>query len=624
MAESEVSVRFTSKEEAQLWQSFVKLTSGLNKTRSELEETVTSSAKLDASLARFASREIKLNATPFEQFAEKAKQLDEALEAGLLTREQHARATESATKKLAEAMGEADEELKSFAEGIRSLNATPLDRLREKNEQLAKAVKAGHLTEVEASKAAKRHQDEYQRELDQTKSKQQQLGAGAVAAGSMIASAWQTALAQVSRIATVMRAENDRALGVQQASGKSLGSLAQIAESPEEMTQLSGLARGLVASGAAPDMSVAVNTVFDAKSSGSIGDLEQLRQLSEPGVIGNLSEVIKSAASLRAAMGAESAGSISDLMGKAFAAAGPSTASAEGVLIGAARAGSQAKSEGVSVDELLAGTGIIATARGSAEEGGTRMAALLRGMEDDTALQGKSLVERIEDIQSRNLAAPELTKQLTAEGADAFRILANSLEDLRATAKATAEQVTEETFARKRAIAIGEGAVNVDMLARQAKARGDMARESEGRVVALQEAAIEEGVTQRRAIGGSGLVGKAVGLGGLLPERVSNELDAAAFGGFMRNIFATAPGNALAESMAGSDRTPTGIREALTAAIAERDAERARFAEQLNSAAQRFERASQSMERAANRPAPPARFDVVGPARRESAVRDSQ
>jgi hypothetical protein len=240
-------------------------------------------------------------------------------------------------------------------------------------------------------------------------------------------------------------------------------------------------------------------------------------------------------------------------------------------------------------------------------------------MEDDTALQGKSLVERIEDIQSRNLAAPELTKQLTAEGADAFRILANSLEDLRATAKATAEQVTEETFARKRAIAIGEGAVNADMLARQAKARGDMARESEGRVVALQEAAIEEGVTQRRAVGGSGLVGKAVGLGGLLPERVSNELDAAAFGGFMRNIFATAPGNKLAESMADSDRTPTGIREALTAAIAERDAERERFAAALKSASEKFERSAAAMERVANRQAN-IRPDLIGPARREAAA----
>jgi len=157
------------------------------------------------------------------------------------------------------------------------------------------------------------------------------------------------------------------------------------------------------------------------------------------------------------------------------------------------------------------------------------------------------------------------------------------------------------------------------MIARQVKASADMRREREGRVLALQEAAIEQGVDERRAVGGSGLVSRAVGLGGLLPSRVSNELDAMAFGGIMRNVFAVAPGNRLAESMASSDRTQPGLRDALAQAIAERDAERERFAASLKSASEKFERSAAAMERVANRQAN-IRPDLIGPARREAAA----
>jgi hypothetical protein len=556
-------------------------------------------ARVDASLKRFAAREIKLQTSDLDKLQAKLAKLDTALKAGLLTTEQHKFAVDTAE---AEAAGKSLEvlnrEIKTFADQQKRLDATPLDRLKQKQDLLTKAVEKGKLTQQEAGVAAKRHQDEYQRELDQTKNAQTQLTAGAVAGGVLIAEAWGKALGAVQRIASAMREENARALNVQQEVGRSLGSLAQLTSDPKELDRLSNMARDLTRTGAAPNIGAAVDTIFAASSAGALGDIENIRQLAEPGIVGNVPEFIRSAAALRAAMGEEQTGTTSDVIGKAFAAAAPTTTTAEQLIVGAARAGSSAKTQGIGVDELLAGTGILATARGSAEEGGTRMASLLRGMEDDKEIRGKSLAESIGIIQARNLPPEELTKQLTAEGADAFRILATNLDQLKKVTQETATQVTKVTIAERNRAAMEVPAIRADVIARQAKATADMQREAEGRVIALQEAGIEQGVTERRAVGSGGLVGKAVGLGGILPDRVSNELDAMAFGGFMRNIFATAPGNRLAESMAESERTDPRLREALTEAIAERDRERAEFASQMREASERFERASQNIERA--------------------------
>jgi hypothetical protein len=79
------------------------------------------------------------------------------------------------------------------------------------------------------------------------------------------------------------------------------------------------------------------------------------------------------------------------------------------------------------------------------------------------------------------------------------------------------------------------------------------------------------------------------------------------------------PGNKIAEAAAVSDRTSPEIRQALVAAIAERDADRERFAAAMKSASEKFERSAAAMERAANRQAN-IRPDLIGPARREAAA----
>ena len=80
------------------------------------------------------------------------------------------------------------------------------------------------------------------------------------------------------------------------------------------------------------------------------------------------------------------------------------------------------------------------------------------------------------------------------------------------------------------------------------------------------------------------------------------------------------PGSGAAEKAAtGVSRAPEDIRNALKAAIAERDADREKFAASLRSTSEKFERSAAAMERAANRQAN-IRPDLIGPARREAAA----
>lgn len=673
----EVSIRFSSKEQEKLWNDIARTVSALGGLQQAGEGMAATTSRSSAALRKFAESVKASVQTPMEQLAATKEKLDKTLEAQLISPEQHAAAMVQAEAKYqaaieatdvalqqrraaekqaeqdreraarkaerdaereasrlereaereAQRLERLDAEWQRYADAVAAANSTPTERLQAKLNKLSEAHRRGKLDAEQYGRAVKAAEDEHQRELDQTAAKmnraseqaqgsQFSIGAAAVATGSVIAEAWQGALSAVQRFSAGMQEENARAMSAQEQSGRSLGSLAQIARDEEDMAALTGLARSLFASGAAGSMQAATDAVFAARSTDSEADIPQLRALAEPGVIGSLPVMLDAVAALRASVGAE-AGSAADLLAKAKVASGPSTASAEGVLIAAARAGSQARVQGVQVEELLSATGILATAKGSADEGGTRLASLLRGLEDDTAIRGMTLADAIESIQARNLAPEELTKQLTAEGADAFRILATNLGQLRDVSREAAEQSTAATLAKMREIALSESAVDVDMRTRQVRARMDLAREAEGRVVALNEAVIDQGVMERR-VGAQtgGLVG--MGMRAAFPatiggEPIARELTAYAYGSFMRSVMAVSPGNKFAESAAMSDRTDPALREALTKAIAERDADRERFAAQIRAAADRFDTAAKAIERASTR------GDRIAAPRREAA-----
>jgi len=643
MAESEVSVRFTSKEEAQLWQAFVKLSSGFAKAKQGASDAAKATDGVDQSLKRFARSVKEAQSTPDSRLADEMAKIDASVKATLLTEEEASEARTAANERYRKELQDATGEVERFAAAQLKIDETPADRLRQKTELLNRAVKAGEMTGEQAAAARRRHQQEYQIELTRSQRSQQSLSAGAVAAGQIIAQSWSTALAAVGRFSSAMQEEHRKALEVQQQAGGSLGMLAQISDSEQQMQDLTALARDLVRTGAASDVGRGAQVVFDLANANALDQVGQLRQLAEPGVIRDLPQATTAANAVRSAMGND-VGSVTDIIAKSLKAAQFSSANAEQLAAGAARAGSEAAAKGMSVNELLAATGIIGDVRGSAEEGGTRLASLLRGMQDDQEVRGKSLLDSVRAIRARNLPPEELTKQLTAEGADAFRILATNLQKLDDVTRATAEQVTAVTVAEKRRIALSEQSVRADMVARQQAGQVAMMREAEGRVVQLTQAAVESGAMERRTGARSGIVSNVAAAAGAIDQAVpawvaalgpagaavkapawllskfrgesGRELDAMAFSSMM-GVATSVPGSAMPGAVANSDRTNSDVRQALQLAIEERERERQQFNEMFRRSAETMAKAAASMERAADKA---GRADRINPARREAAA----
>lgn len=646
MAESEVSVRFTSKEDVKLWQSFQKLATNFTKVDDAAKKTRQSTDAVDVSLKKFADREIKLNAGPLDQYVAKLSQLDAALKADMLTQDQHARAVARAQdqyraswrgdagKKLeiqpvtlpANAtvrVAEPSAELKRLAERVREIQTTPIERMRAEFGRLDSAVKHNLLSERESATEKSRLWKQYQADLANAGQSQQKLSAGAVAAGFVIGQAWTAALGAVRSLGSAMAEENQRALQAHQESARSVGVLAQLTGDPEELKKLEATAKGLVKQGAAKSMQEAVQAVFAASSSNALGDLPQLAKLATPGVISSIPEFIRSAEAVRSAMGGKEAGSIAEITAKSFAAAAPTTTTAEKLVIGAARAGTQAQAQGLNINELLSGVGMIATARGSAEEGGTRMAALLRGMESDPSLRGKGLVGSIREIQSRNLDPEALTKQLTAEGADAFRILAGSLDKLEKTINETSRASTSVIDERAKA-AMGLDSVRADVMTRQGAAARDVNRGSaEGRFQALNEEASQRAYEERRAGTRSGILDYSLGLTRLLPTQTQRDINAT-MGKWSDEFVAHIPGGMFDRRHADSEKTNPELRKELQTALADRDTERARregeLTRQQQEAAKIQLEAAQTFRAAVEGQRQAPRFNWNGAAQRDAAV----
>lgn len=90
--EGEIAVRFTSKEDAQLFAAFTKVAAAARKVGSELDGVTAGSGKADASLRKFAEQMKQVSASPLEEVQRKLLRLHDAQRVGLLTQEEYARA----------------------------------------------------------------------------------------------------------------------------------------------------------------------------------------------------------------------------------------------------------------------------------------------------------------------------------------------------------------------------------------------------------------------------------------------------------------------------------------------------------------------------------------------------
>ncbi len=208
-----------------------------------------------------------------------------------------------------------------------------------------------------------------------------------------------------------------------------LASLGQLAETPAEMKQLVNRAKQVYAAGGAESLDAAGRTVFQIASAGAMPNLEMFAQLRAQGLVEDPGAMAKAASTLVASMGAKETGTIRDVVSKAFGASKAAPSTAEQLLEAAAKSGTFARQLGISDEEVLAATTLVARATGTAEQGGTRVASLVKSLAEKGEFKGKSLAEIVGELKVRQMTAAEQKAYFgRSEAIGAFGVIARQLQ----------------------------------------------------------------------------------------------------------------------------------------------------------------------------------------------------
>jgi len=195
----------------------------------------------------------------------------------------------------------------------------------------------------------------------------------------------------------------------QKTSRPGLAELGQLAETPEEMLALTRRATEFYGLGGFESKGEAGQLIFALESAGVPVDQQKLfAELKSAKEVQEPAEMAKATKTLVATMGQEETGTFRDLVSKAFGASKFSPARAEEILEAAARSGVSAGAMGVSDEEVLAATALMAEARGSAEMGGTYLAQMFRTLKGKAAFKGQTLEETIGHVEKMRLGGEDL------------------------------------------------------------------------------------------------------------------------------------------------------------------------------------------------------------------------
>lgn len=620
-----------------------------------------------APLRRFADEQVKLDATPVERAQAAWHKLREAVAAGLMTEQQFVRASSrvhaeyaATIEKAAEAQRkaaqarvpagpdpmapdpaslaawneqvratkQADAELQSFVERVKKLDETPAQRLAAQMGRLDQALSRGKLSQDEYGRAAKRAQDTYQDELRQSEEGQRRVNQSTASAGQSVSQFAEgmagrlVGLFSVARAATAIfqemkQAADDAGRSVQ-TSREGLGALAQF--DPSQFAGLQQQARDLRAQGAADSIDAAAKMLFAMRSAGAEkGDVATFAQMSKFGLVSDAAGMARSASALQTALGKDQAGTFTDIVGRALTASKYTPATAEQLVQGAAKAGSFARTQGVGAESLLAGTAILSSAKGSAEEGGSRLAALLRQTSLNKQFRGMDLPQLVDSIEARKLSPERLKKLLgDSEAIDAFQILSQQRDQLRTALADFASNRGRDPIAERLRMAQSDASIAAAARLREAEGRLEVARVPLGvqrtelaTRIATGKANIEQANTNAlfKGIGGAAL-STSEAIYAAAPEFANRATDVQqrprtfmsglTFGGNVGMGFTpqTQAGPQREQSRRDSIRDEAAIRE-------QREAVR-----QMREAAEAQKRAAQALSDAVQ---PRARYDRWGP-----------
>jgi len=235
--------------------------------------------------------------------------------------------------------------------------------------------------------------------------------------------------------------QSERLASKQREAQRGMSSLAQLTGGDAgKFRELTGAARRMYAQGGAETLDQAARTVFSLESAGALESADLFARLS--GIVEDPAVMARAATTLMTSRGRAETGGIQAILSKAMAASKYSPASAEALLEAGAAGGGYAKLLGVSDEELMAATAVMATATGGAETGGTTVASLLAALTKKGGFKGLTIGQSIQKIQGMGMADEDLVKYLgRKEAFTAYSTLSGNLGQLGVITRA--QQVAE-------------------------------------------------------------------------------------------------------------------------------------------------------------------------------------
>jgi len=513
MGRGEIVVRMSS-EESKLFFAMKKIQreeEGMAKGFSRIGESSRQAAREQQQMARAAQRVFREAATPQQKYNARQKELLTLLGKGKIDAKLYGQALAKAEAEKAEAIrrntganqeavGAAREASRQKQEALRREqeirrrvarqreamhrrgqqitreNMTAQERYNSKLRELRTLLRAGMITQQDYSRAAGRAR----RELEGVEAAgEKAFGADALSKVGQFAASFASVTVAIGGITTALREMEQvrREAGQRLAQSRiDIGSLAQLARTPEEMQKLVQMAQRVRASGGAASDAEAAQLVFSLVSAGAKGQVDLFSQMGATGLLPEPAKMAKASKTLLTSMGEAETGGMRAIVSKAFGASAASPARAEELLEAASRAAGSAKALGLTDEELLAATALTATSTGSAEMGGTQVAALLKSIEKQRGeIGGESLQAMVASIDAKQLGGEELFKFFgRQEAVQAYRVLRDNAGQLQEQIAAVQQAEQQDLTGTMLKLSDAVPALRAARLAAQAKGQREV------------------------------------------------------------------------------------------------------------------------------------------------------
>lgn len=424
-------------------------------------------------------------------------------------------------KKVGKEGKESTKEMDRFAAATSKINRTPLEKYADEMRKLDQALKAGKIDQETFNRAVARSKSEFKQAGDAARNAfgpaaTSNLASYVAGLGSIAAAA-----AGVKKVLDAVRQESET-LGTKQfTEAPSLGMLAQVADTPEDLRRLEGEAKKTFAEGGARTIPEAAKLQF-ALESGGVGALRaDFSRLQASGLVPDASMMAESAIKLRAGMGEKETGDFRNVVSKAFGGAKLGLGSAEELLQATASVSTQASRLGLTDEEVMAGISTMSAVVGPAEAA-TQMEALLKGIEVEGIggqfLQpGKTLRQQVQRIKELEAGGQDIREMLGGrqEAVKGFGLLSSERgqQSTEANLANIAAAERDDWFGQKVQMAESMPVNAAAILARQRVNRAELAAEEVGIYENLADAVAADQKEYKRQQYGGGFLGDVMAAG---------------------------------------------------------------------------------------------------------------